>query len=45
VTPDDYGLVEMALVFGAVLVFLVWQLVVTRRGLKEHREREKARKD
>ena len=46
--PDDYGLVEMALSFGVLLVFLVWQLVVTRRGLRADRERaevDKARED
>jgi hypothetical protein len=37
--PDDYGLVEMALSFGALLVFLIWQLIVTRRGVKADRER------
>jgi hypothetical protein len=34
-----FGLVEMLLFFGVLLAFLVWQLVVTRRGLRKDRER------
>jgi hypothetical protein len=39
--PNSYGLVEMAASFGVVLLFLVWQLIVTRRGIREQRERDK----
>jgi hypothetical protein len=38
----------MALSFGIVLAFLIWQLVTTRRGVKADRERaarEKAERD
>ena len=34
-----YGLIEMALSFGVVLLILVWQLVKTRAGVKADRER------
>jgi flagellar biosynthesis/type III secretory pathway M-ring protein FliF/YscJ len=34
-----YGLVEMLLFFGVLLAFLIWQLVVTRRSLRNDRER------
>ncbi len=43
-----YGLIEMTLSFGVVLGVLVWQLVVTRRGVKADRERaaiEQARRE
>jgi hypothetical protein len=39
--PNSYGLVEMVASFGIVLLVLVWQLIVTRRGIREQREREK----
>ena len=29
--PDTYGLIEMAMSFGVVLVFLFWQLYSVRR--------------
>lgn len=38
-----YGLVEMLLFFGVLLVFLIWQLIVTRRSLRI--DRELARRD
>jgi cytoskeletal protein RodZ len=34
-----YGLVDMLLFFGVLLAFLIWQSVVTRRSLREDRER------
>jgi hypothetical protein len=34
-----YGLIEMALSFGVVLAFLIWQLIRTRQGLRADRER------
>lgn len=45
-----YGLIEMIFSFGVVLALLVWQLIVTRRGVmadraraaKERAERENA---
>ncbi len=33
--PDNYGLIEMALSFGVVLVFLFWQLYSVRRSIAE----------
>jgi hypothetical protein len=37
----SYGLVEMVFSFGVILAFLIWQLVVTRRSIREDRERSK----
>lgn len=34
-----YGLVEIVFSFGVVLAILIWQLVVTRRSIREDRER------
>ena len=34
-----YGLVEIVFAFGVVLAILIWQLVVTRRSIREDRER------
>jgi hypothetical protein len=34
-----YGLIEMIFSFGVVLALLVWQLVVTRRGVMADRAR------
>ncbi len=39
--PDSsgYGLVETILFFGVILAFLIWQLIVTRRSIREDLER------
>jgi hypothetical protein len=34
-----YGLVEMVFSFGVILAILIWQLIVTRRGIREDRDR------
>jgi hypothetical protein len=34
-----YGFVELVFAFGVVLAVLIWQLIVTRRSLREDRER------
>ncbi len=36
---SSYGLVEMVFSFGVVLAILIWQLIVTRRSIREDRER------
>jgi hypothetical protein len=36
---ESYGLIEMVLFFGVLLAFLIWQLIVTRRSIREDRER------
>ncbi|MGA2043619.1 MAG: hypothetical protein ABSG83_09630 [Roseiarcus sp.] len=41
--PDNYGLIEMALSFGLVLLFGVWQLVSLDRAKKKTREKAAAR--
>ena len=33
--PDYYGLIELMLSFGLVLVFLFWQLYSTRKAIAE----------
>lgn len=33
--PAAYGLIELVLVFGLVLVLAVWELVRVRRSLRE----------
>jgi hypothetical protein len=40
--PDNYGLIEMALSFGLVLLFGVWQLVSLDRAKKKTREKAAA---
>ena len=40
--PNNYGLVEMALSFGVVLLFCVWQLVSLERAKKRTREKTAA---
>ena len=36
--PNNYGLVELALVFGIVLSFCVWQLISLERAKKRTKE-------
>lgn len=40
---DPAGLMEMGLVFGSLLVFLIWELVSLRRSQRKDAEDEKAR--
>jgi uncharacterized membrane protein YciS (DUF1049 family) len=35
---ESSGLVDIVFAFGVVLAFLIWQLVVTRRGIRQDRE-------
>ena len=42
--PKYYGYVEMGLVFVVVVLPLVWQLIVTKRSLREDRERAEREK-
>ena len=40
--PNNYGLVEMALSFGVVLLFCVWQLISLERAKKKTKEKAAA---
>ena len=40
--PDSYGLIEMALSFGLVLLFGAWQLVSLDRAKKKTRDKAAA---
>ena len=40
--PNNYGLIEMALSFGVVLLFCVWQLISLERGKKKTRDKAAA---
>jgi hypothetical protein len=40
--PTNYGLIEMALSFGVVLLFCAWQLVSLERAKKKTREKTEA---
>jgi hypothetical protein len=40
--PNNYGLIEMALSFGVVMLFCVWQLVSLERAKKKTREKAEA---
>lgn len=42
-SPDPAGLIEMGLVFGSLLVFLVWELVSLRRSQRKDAEEERRR--
>lgn len=41
-TTENYGLIELGLVFGGLLAFLLWELWTLRR---DKRRRDAARKD
>jgi hypothetical protein len=34
-----YGLIDIVLFFGVILAFLIWQLIVTRRSIRQDLER------
>jgi hypothetical protein len=36
---NAYGLVEIVFSFGVILAILIWQLIVTRRSIREDRDR------
>ena len=36
---ESYGVIEMVFSFGVIFAILIWQLVVTRRSIREDRER------
>ena len=43
--PNSYGLIEMALSFGVVLLFCVWQLISLERAKKRMKEKAEPTKD
>ncbi len=36
---ESYGAIEMVFSFGVILAILIWQLVATKRSIRQDRER------